>query len=93
MTSDDLTVLQRQRIAAALRQDPSAIPVKCEAPGCATVKPLGQMFSLLIWYPMPGPGKAPYMCAHEQHYGCSHEHARAAVLACLDSHIEGGDHA
>lgn len=78
--------------AHALGGDPDAVPVPCEVPGCGVVKPHGQMFSMWVVYGMPGLGMPPYHCPSIQHYGCSHEHAKAALLACLNSHIESGAH-
>lgn len=83
------------QIAESLGLDPStAVSVRCEAPGCGVLVPLGQAFSMAVVYRMPGPGApGPYQCAAQQHFGCSHACARAAVLLCLDTHIEGGPHA
>ena len=86
------TPLVARRIAEAIGADPDAVPIPCEAPGCTAVRPHGEMFSMWVVYGMPGPGKAPYYCAREQHYGCTHDHAKAALLACLEGHIEMGDH-
>lgn len=93
MDYSSMTPRQAAQVAKALGEDPSQVPVRCEAPGCTAVKPLGEMFSMAVVYRMPGAGKAPYQCSQEQHFGCSHNHAKSALLACLESHIEQGDHA
>lgn len=74
------------------RPDPSLQLTPCEAPGCTVSRRLGEMFSMAVVYRMPGAGKRPYQCPDEQHFGCCHAHAKAALLACLDHHIEQGDH-
>ena len=86
--------LQKMRIAVILGEDPSAVIIPCEAKGCTVQKPLGQMFSMAIDYRMPGGKipKSPYQCPNEQHFGCSHEHAMLALLQCLFTCIEQGDH-
>lgn len=95
MQIDDanLTPRQRQQIAAALGQDPGAVMVRCEAPGCTRQMALADAYSMALVYRMPGRGRAPYQCPQEQHFACSHVHAKAAMLACLQTHIEQGDHA
>ena len=93
MDYSQLTPRQAARVAEAIGEDPSAVPIQCEAPGCLSVAPLGNMYSMAIIYRMPGPGKAPYQCPNEQHYGCTHDHAVLAMLGCLRAHIASGDHA
>lgn len=92
MLVEDLPVHARQKIAEIMQLDPSAIEVFCDAPGCSTKKPLGEMCSMAIVYRMPGPGTSPYQCPLEQHYGCCHEHAMLAMLVCLVRDIEAGPH-
>jgi hypothetical protein len=60
---------------------------------CDKIVPLNDMHSLAVVYRMPGPGSTAYQCPNEQHFGCCHEHAVLAALACLTSHIEAGPYA
>jgi len=92
MQVEELPVHARQKIAEIMRLDPSTITVSCEAPGCTASKPLGDMCSMAVVYRMPGPGTSPYQCPDEQHYGCCHEHAILALLKCLVTDIEAGQH-
>lgn len=55
---------------------------------CGTQTPASQTYSLAVIYRMPGPGIAGFQCPTEQHFGCSHEHAEQAMLACLEEHIK-----
>lgn len=76
-----------------MAEDPSSTVLDCEAEGCGKQIALADACSMAIIYRMPGRGKSPYQCIHEQHFGCSHEHAVLALLQCLFDHIESGDHA
>lgn len=84
---------QNMQIAAILGNDPSQVLITCEAPGCSKQIALANACSMAVVYRMPGFGHAPYQCGDEQHFGCCHEHAILALLSCLFSHIEAGDHA
>lgn len=68
--------------------DDETLLIQCEAPGCTVSVPVAAVYSLAVVYRMPGRGVPAFQCAEEQHFGCSHEHARAAMLVCLDEHIE-----
>lgn len=94
MDISQATHLQKMRIAAILGQDPSSVIIPCEAKDCTVQKPLGHMFSMATDYRMPGgeTPKSPYQCPQEQHFGCTHEHAMLALLQCLFTCIEQGDH-
>lgn len=94
-TTIDTTQLsprQAMQVAAALGHDPSLVMIRCEAAGCPAIIRLADAFSMAVVYRMPGRGKAPFQCPAEQHFACSHAHAKQALLACLNGHIEAGDH-
>ena len=77
------------RAAHALgHADSSALLVACEAPGCPRSVTVADAFSLALVYRMPGRGVSAFQCRDEQHFGCSHDHAVQAMLACLRDHIE-----
>ena len=80
------------QLAAALGLDPStAVGVRCEADGCNAVVPLGAAFSIYAEYRVQGGAYASCVCPHrEQHFGCSHEHALAALLDCVQNHQKDG---
>lgn len=88
----ELPVHVATQVYAAMGNDPSQVPVKCEAPDCDVIQPLSQMFSMAVVYRMPGYNVPPYQCENEQHFGCTHEHAMIALLKCLFTHIEDGEH-
>lgn len=68
-------------------RDPDAVPIPCEADGCDTVKPRGQMYSIKLTYMLPGAGIPAFECGAGQHYGCTPEHAESAAAACLSEHM------
>lgn len=80
------------QIATALGLDPStAVGVRCEATGCNALVPLGSAYSIYAEYRVQGGTYASCVCPHaEQHFGCSHEHALAALLDCIHNHQAGG---
>lgn len=88
-----ISPIQAQRMASALGADPSAVTIPCEAPGCAAVRPLAAMHSLIVLYATTGgkPERPPYGCPQEQHYACSHEHALEAAKVCLKQHFPHPD--
>lgn len=77
------------RAAHALgHTDSLTLLVQCEAPGCSASVPVAEVYSLALIYRMPGRGIPAFQCADEQHFGCTHDHAVAAMQACLTRHIE-----
>lgn len=73
---------------AAGHLDSSQLLIACEAPGCTNSVPVSEVYSLAAVYRMPGPNVPAFQCPEEQHFGCSHEHAKWAMLECLMNHIE-----
>ena len=77
------------RAAHALgHTDDEQLYIACEAPGCSNSVTVKDAYSMAIVYRMPGRDVPGFQCAEEQHLGCSHAHAKAAMLACLSEHIE-----
>ncbi len=86
--------LKAQRLAEALGHDPSRVPVTCQAEGCETERPLGEMFSFISCLATTGPAhpetgvQVPTLqCGDEQHYGCSWECATKALNHCVENHL------
>ncbi len=91
----------RPGVYARLTLDPSGhgddadnCPVWCDAPGCNAVVPLCRAYSpavVVIRY--AGQGVQALGCNDPssdsgQHFGCSPEHAEAAMLYCWQTHIK-----
>ena len=52
-----------------------------------------ECYSVPISYATPGLGYTAYICdAQDPHWACSEEHAKLAAAACLEEHLEGGNH-
>lgn len=72
--------------------------IACEI--CGTQRPFRDMNSIAVGYRFPGKVDEghrqvwlpAFQCGDEQHYGCCHEHAMLAALACLVLHIHEGPH-
>jgi hypothetical protein len=72
--------------------------IACEI--CGTQRPFRDMNSIAVGYRFPGKVDQghrqvwlqAYQCPDEQHYGCCHEHAMLAAIACLVLHIHEGPH-
>lgn len=79
-------LLRVARMAGHL--DDEQVMIACEAPGCERSVLAAEVYSLALVYRIPGRGVPAFQCSEEQHFGCSHEHAVAAVAACLRNHIE-----
>ena len=71
--------------------DGDGCPVVCGDPACGAVLPLRASHSAIVAHRYTA-GLAPVLCAHEtadsgQHFACSLDHLRNALLACWDTHI------
>lgn len=83
-----LTPVKAHDVAASLSLDGSQVEIPCEATGCTTVAPLGRMHAIVMHYATTGDsGLAPFACENLQHFGCTPEHAIAAAVHCLCSHL------
>ena len=62
-----------------------ALSLPCET--CGHVTPLSHIVSYKLWVAMPGHPSVAGYDEHEQHYCCSQDCARAALVACFDTHL------
>ena len=86
--SGSMTHQQAIQVYSALygqRPDAPALSLPCEQ--CGAVKPLAEIVSYKLWVAMPGHGAVAGFDEHDQHFCCSHDCARAALLACFDGHL------
>lgn len=77
-----------QKALYHLGEDPSALVVPCEAPGCTNTVTIGDSFSFLCSLRTTGPAVTTgghrlgvITCPDVQHYGCSFDCAAAAHAA------------
>lgn len=74
-------------------------PATCEVCG-AQVEPV-DIHSFVVVYALPGRDRSDtqftrslpvYQCDHEQHIGCSYEHAALAAITCMLHHMNDNRH-
>lgn len=79
-----MPILSERRVPKIIA-DPRKLEA-CEV--CGKLVPFEEMYSLSICYNMPGPAYPSYHCPNLQHFGCCHDHAAIAVIACLLEHMD-----
>lgn len=88
-----LPMAHRPTVYAGLTgDDGDGCPVVCSAPGCGTVLPLRAAHGGRIEHNYTAGILPASRCAHPladsgQHFACSLDHLRAALIACWDSHL------
>lgn len=78
--------------AGATGDDGDGCPVVCGAPGCGAIVPLRLAHAGRIEHNYTAGIDPASRCAHPhadsgQHFGCSLEHLRAALVECFDNHL------
>lgn len=51
-----------------------------------------ECYAVGLAYATPGLGYGAYICDPHPHWSCSEEHAKLAAAACLEEHLESGEH-
>ena len=73
--------------SALYGQQAGAPPLALPCEECGQVTPLAAMVSYKLWVALPGHPAVAGFDEHDQHFCCSHDCARAQLIACFDSHL------
>ena len=65
--------------------DAPVLVLPCEQ--CGALTPLSHVVSYKLWVAMPGHPAIAGFDEHDQHFCCSHDCARAQIVACFDGHL------
>ncbi len=76
--------------------DPRVIQLPSHITHCAIascdVELTAECYAVSVSYATPGPGYTAYICDPHPHWACNEEHAKLAAAACLEEHLESGNH-
>lgn len=73
---------------ASGRFDPTRTTIECEADGCTNEVLVADSYSFMFCFATTGPSRhGSFQCPEEQHFCCSVECAKKAMLYCIDEHM------